>query len=115
MVLLLGIIYLFADRQLQKLIRDSYGLPHMLKSLLNKIPAEEAVYDSDYEDESDAGGEEGNEVINLARSAVALLRKLPPSEEVERAGSLRDSGKGRPDSSGTLVEETHGGRLRDDY
>jgi hypothetical protein len=87
----------------------------MLKTLLNKIPTEEAVYDSDYEDESDGAGEdEGNEVINLARSALSLLRKLPPSEDVERAGGTRETGRLRQQSSGTLVDETHGGRLRDD-
>jgi hypothetical protein len=57
---------------------------------------DEVIDDSDFEDESgDENIEEGNEVVNLARTALVSLKKLPPLEELEGSTSAKE-GEQRP-------------------
>jgi hypothetical protein len=84
------------DRQIQKLIRQTPELTGLLRTILrNASSADEAIEDpSDFEDESDENVE-GNEVVNLTRSALTSLKKLPPLEELEihtAEGIARDKG-----------------------
>lgn len=77
------------------MIRKTPELPELLRTILrNAASPDEAIDDSDFED--DSGGEEnlegGNEVVNLCRSALISLKKLPPLEELE--GQHGHEGKG---------------------
>jgi hypothetical protein len=81
-----------SDRQIQKLIRQTPEFPDLLRNILrNAASPDEAVHDSDFEDESGDENEEGNEVINLSRTALASLKKLPPLEELEGGESSKTS------------------------
>jgi len=76
----------YIDRQIQKLIRHTPQFQDLLRNILRAASqsTEEAIEDTDFEDETDeVTAEEGNEVINLARSALSSLKKLPPLEELE--------------------------------
>jgi hypothetical protein len=94
------------DRQIQKLIRQTPQFPDLLKAILRNATApDEAVEDnSDFEDESgDESFEEGNEVVNLSRTALISLKKLPPLEELEKLSSV--AGGGVDTAGKTVVEE----------
>src|ERR1700721_954595 len=77
---------LMLDRKIKKLIRQTAEFTDLLRGILrNASSPDEAVDDSDFEDESgDENFEEGNEVVNLTRSALISLKKLPTLEELER-------------------------------
>jgi hypothetical protein len=69
------------------LIRQTPEFPELLRTILrNATASDEAVVDDDdFEDESgDENLEEGNEVVNLSKSALVMLKKLPTLEELER-------------------------------
>lgn len=95
----------YIDRQIQKLIRQTPQFPDLLRTILRNATApDEAVEDnSEFEDESgDESFEEGNEVVNLSRSALISLKKLPTLEELEKL-SFVEGGGGQ--TSKTVVEE----------
>lgn len=82
------------------MIRKTPELPDLLRAILrNAVSPDEAVDDSDFEDES--GGEEnfeeGNEVVNLCRSALISFKKLPTLEELERLTGQEGKGNGEED------------------
>jgi hypothetical protein len=76
-------------------------LADLLRIILREATApDEAIDDSDFEDESgDENLEEGNEVVNLTRTALVLLKKLPTLEELE------ESTKVGQERSKIMVEE----------
>ena len=82
-----------------KLIRKTPELPELLRTILrNAASPDEAIDDSDFED--DSGGEEnleGNEVVNLCRSALISLKKLPTLEELERRSGHEGKGTAEED------------------
>jgi hypothetical protein len=90
---------LIPDRQIQKLILQTPELSDLLRTILrNASSPDEAIEDnSDFEDESDPD-EEGNEVINLTRSALISLKKLPRLEKFDEGtaeeGAMEGSVKG---------------------
>ena len=62
------------------------------QSFVKQQSPTKSVDDSDFEDESgDENLEEGNEVVNLARSALVSLKKLPTLEELEKI-NIREAG-----------------------
>jgi hypothetical protein len=77
------------------LILQTPELSDLLRTILrNASSPDEAIEDnSDFEDESD---EEGNEVINLTRSALISLKKLPrlEGEGAAEVGAMEGSVKG---------------------
>jgi hypothetical protein len=88
------------------LLRQTPELGDLLRGILrNSAATEETGNDSDFEDESDEEDniEEENEVINLSRTALASLKKLPTLEELEK--SATDGKKEQEGDSDTVVEE----------
>ena len=79
-------ILLIIDLQVLKLIRQTPPFLDLLKTVLREATApDEAIDDSDFEDESgEELLEEGNEVITLTKTALVLLKKLPTLEELEK-------------------------------
>ena len=80
-------------------IRQTSEFQDLLRNILRATSqsAEEAIEDTDFEDETEEGAaEEGNEVVNLARSALSSLKKLPSLEELEVHGSTRTAVEERP-------------------
>ena len=91
---------LILDRQIQKLILQTPQFPDLLRTILREATVpDEVIDDSDFEDESgDENLEEGNEVVNLARTALVSLKKLPTLEESEgttgtKEGEQRSKGE----------------------
>ena len=93
------------DNQIQKLIRQETEFQGLLKRILrNATTTDEAVDDSDFEDESDVDNpEEANEFINLTRAALVYLKQLPKIEELEAS---KDSGKGGHEGLSKAIEQT---------
>jgi hypothetical protein len=99
-------ILIAIDRQIQKLIRQTPEFPELLRTILRNATApDEAVDNSDFEDESDLENvEEGNEVISLSRAALVSLKKLPTLEELER-NSTKETGKPGQEGLKASIEE----------
>lgn len=79
------------DRQIQRRIRQTPIFTELLKTILREAAvSDEAIEDTDFEDESgDENLEEGNEVVNLTKSALASLKKLPTLEVLENMERLK--------------------------
>jgi hypothetical protein len=101
------------DRRIQKLILQTPELPDLLRTILRSSAssADEAVDDSDFEDDSgDETLEEGNEVVNLCRTALMSLKSLPPLEELQnhaegRRVRVEPTTSQRSEDVGTAVSE----------
>ncbi len=85
-------VNLISDHEIQKLILQTPELLDLLRTILREATApDEAIDDSDFEDESgDENVEEGNEVVSLARTALVSLKKLPTLDELEGTTSTKE-------------------------
>jgi hypothetical protein len=97
------------DRRIQRLILQTPELPDLLRTILRSVTSpNEAVDDSDFEDDSgDSALDEGNEVVNLCRTALVSLKNLPPLEDLPNNTTevRRTEERERRGEDGTAVEE----------
>ena len=101
--------WLMVDHRIQMLIRQTPEFPELVKTILrnNSSATDDAIYDSGFEDESEAENvEDGSEFINLTRAVLMSLKKLPTLEELEKPNLFKDN-EGEEDikSVTTAVEE----------
>lgn len=85
-------VNLISDQEIQKLILQTPEFLDLLRTILREATAlNEAIDDSDFEDESgEENFEEGNEVVSLARTALVSLKKLPALEGLEGTTSTKE-------------------------
>ena len=85
-------VNLISDQEIQKLILQTPEFLDLLRTILREATAlNEAIDDSDFEDESgEENFEEGNEVVSLARTALVSLKKLPALEGLEETTSTKE-------------------------
>jgi hypothetical protein len=81
-----------ADIQIHKLVRQMAEIPELLRSIVGNPTYTDS--DQELEDENNSEAEEGTEVVNLSRTALVSLKKLPPLEELEQ---MTDMKKGTDD------------------
>ena len=79
---------LMIDKQIQNLLRQTPEIPDLLSNVIRNAQPEEAIADSEAEDE--AGKGEESEVVGLARSALVSLTRLPSLDEVHKEGKIEE-------------------------